>query len=122
MVPFIILLIVNVTLVFSILKPTKLNSSAKNRRKGTSVFIIVLTFLFIVMSLPSAIGGGYFLKELFANPNENYLFLMNNITFSYHAFNFFIFGVVNRRLQSCFKAMVLRQPNLAIQQSTTLNF
>ena len=121
MVPFILLIIVNGALVFSIYKSSQLNSSTKNRRTGTSVSIIILTFLFIVMSLPSAIGGGYFLEELFADPNANYLFLMDNILFSYHALNFLIFGLANKRLQGCFKAMFLIKPNSAIKQSSTLN-
>lgn len=74
------------------------------------------------MNLPSAIGGGYFLEELYSTPELNFLYLMDNLLFSYHAFHFVIFTFANKRLFSHVKRLFKIQDIKVARHSNTHYF
>ena len=102
--------VINSLLIYEIVKlkglsKYSINGIADRKKRNSSISIVTMTLLFIVMTSPSAIGGGYFLEELFSNTHINYLYLMDNISFLYHGLNFFIFGIANKRLYNEIKSM-----------------
>jgi hypothetical protein len=112
LVPFSILLIFNILLIFEVRK-SRLSISANNnsfalkRKFQMSLTVIILTFSFIIMTLPGAIVSGFFFA-IFTFTDEGYfkLILFDSITFSYHAFNFFILLLSNKKFSEAFKSMV----------------
>ena len=65
-----------------------------------------MTIMYIILTCPAAIGGGYFLSYLFSNPQLNILYIMDIFSFSYHAFSFLIFSMANKRLNCEIKSLL----------------
>jgi hypothetical protein len=88
-----------------------ISEDSNSKRKSLSFSVLVLTTMFIILTLPDNILNAFFLTPLF---EENYgyvvLFMMDNIAFTYHALHFAILLVTNKRfakeLKKLFKVCV----------------
>jgi hypothetical protein len=104
-VPFVLLLIFNGFLIYVTVKRKR---SVEGRKKlALSVTVISMTISFILFTLPTAIVSTYFDTFEFALVSLEHVKIVtsNAITYSYHAFNFFILYNTNKRFVKEFKAM-----------------
>ena len=66
-----------------------------------------MTFLFILMTLPTAVASFFYNRLMSQHYGPFIILLFNSVTFSYHAFNFFLFVYENkifkRKLKSVYK-------------------
>lgn len=103
-VPFIVLLIVNFLLVRKIMSRKKIHLSISNvtnekkSRKNDRInrTVLLLTFLFILMTLPSASASFFFTTLVTSDFGLFLIVLFNCISFSYHGFNFIFMAFSNK--------------------------
>jgi hypothetical protein len=75
------------------------SSSRKSKRNSMNKTVIILTFLFILMTLPSACAS-YFFDQLFVSEHGRFIVaLCDAISFSYHGLNFVVYFLTNRRFR-----------------------
>ncbi len=85
-------------------KVLPLNNSPHHKRRSMTVIIILITFAYIVLTLPSAIAGGYYLDSLMKTlEGKNILFICDTLSFSYHALNFIALPIANKQFRREFK-------------------
>jgi hypothetical protein len=108
-VPFVILLVFNILLILEVstsrVSQSSANSSSSRKKVQMSVTVIVLAVSFIVLTLPGAVISGFFFGT-FIVTNEGYflILLLDSITFSYHAFSFFILYFSNKKFSEVLKS------------------
>jgi hypothetical protein len=105
----------NILLVYVILckkqNSIDISEDSNSKRKSLSFSVLILTTMFIVLTLPDNILNAFFLPPLLEN-NYGYvvLFMMDNMAFTYHALHFAILLVTNKRfakeLKTLFKVCV----------------
>ena len=112
--PFTILLVINFLLIKLIRQkklPTSHAESAnrqKSRKNATSRTIIIVTFLYIILTGPEAVGS-FFLPQILALPyGQAIMFLFDEICFTYHAFSFFILFFSNSRFSTELKNIFIK--------------
>ena len=107
MIPYALLLIINSLIIFIATQFTRAQKAAATvamgsvsgaRRKAQMTrMILMITFLYIILSLPGAIVSGYFYNDIFALDHGTMLInLLNAIQFTYPACNFFILFFTNK--------------------------
>lgn len=75
------------------------NSDASAMKKQTqmTVTVLVLTITFVLITLPGAIVSGFFYVDLYeVEWGQPLIVLLDDITFSYHAFNFVTLYLTNK--------------------------
>lgn len=86
----------NTSNVVAPLQSTETASSMRKKAEMTRT-ILFITFLYILLSLPSAIVAGYFYNDIIVlNIGPMIITLVDNIQFSYPAFNFVILYFSNK--------------------------
>ncbi len=120
-IPFIVLGISNVFLLQKSYKSfnnknrsstnVNLTTSSSTASSKSAIFarsIIFNNLLFFIMTLPTAFCSFYFDHLLTTNNGKLFILLSNSISFSYHAFNFFINCLTNIKFrQETFKTFCL---------------
>lgn len=134
-IPFVLLAVINVMLIYSTkfhnkvaIAATTTDSKIKKRRQMT-ITVFLITFLFILMTLPGSFGsiffvqkindynfikkgaivsGFYFLSLSQTQIGSAVIILMDDISFSYHAFNFFTLLLTNKKFLSEFYGILFR--------------
>ena len=101
-IPFVILLIVNISLINTVYFKNKIletEEKARAKKKRMSITVCFITMLFIILTLPGAVVSGYFYLDLI-NDHIGSLILVicDDISFSYHSFNFFFLLISNKKI------------------------
>lgn len=82
-----------------------------------------MTVAFIMLTLPNAIAGGYYIAVLFSTRlGTMILFITDCLAFSFHSFNFIVFLISNKRFNEEFRRMISSiKPNnkVAVMLHTT---
>jgi hypothetical protein len=124
--PFVLLTVINSLLIFRTFKSGRHTGMkrVKAKKKMMSVFVIIMTLFFILMTLPSSIAGGYFLRELLSTEIGNtILFLCDCFAFSYHALNIFVLYHANKQFQREFKEiLIIVMGNNDLSSGTTKSY
>jgi hypothetical protein len=85
-------------------KDSTMGNTNRNKKKVMSIFVILMTFNFIVFTLPSSIAGGYFLSELLSTDvGSIILFAIDCLAFTYHGFNIIVLYYLNKKFKKEFK-------------------
>ena len=113
-IPFVLLMASNCALIYEIvLKKNDLITRRKDeieKRKSISISIIVLTFVFIIFTMPSALVDGYF-TELLSNESGLFIVLaLAELSYTYHAFKFATLFFTNKQIRKEFY-LILRHKN-----------
>jgi hypothetical protein len=107
-VPFIILGLMNGLLLYETLSRKRI----LKERVSVTRSVLIMTFSFICFLLPSAIVSGYFLEFLFSSKSGTLvLYILDFITFGYHAFNFLVFSFTNKRFKAELKNLFSKRTN-----------
>lgn len=125
-VPFCLLVLVNSLLLIKSVFCNKMNqvgpmtnSAQKRHKRSMTLTLIVITFSFILFTLPSSIAGGYLYRQMISSENGlATLYLLNNISFSFHSFNFIVFLIFNKKFQNEFKK-IIRKGKRTTKMTTT---
>ena len=108
--PFVILGLVNSFLIYQTLASRGIISrtqSDKVKRRNASFSVVMVTIAFIVLTLPNAIAGGYFIAQLFSTElGTLILFITDCFAFTFHSFNFVVFLFSNKRFNEEFRNML----------------
>jgi hypothetical protein len=111
-VPYSLLLIINCLIILKATQFTRarratnpsLNGVA--RRTQMTRMILLITFLFILLTLPSAIISGYFFGAIYQlEYGKMAINLINAIQFTYPVFNFFIMFFTNKLFEQEVKSL-----------------
>lgn len=128
--PFTLLIVFNTII---ILKANRFNREHRNsisgsrragvRRKAQMTRMIVfITFLFIVVTIPSTLLSGYFYTRVITLPEGQLIVnLFNAIQFSYSAFNFFILCFSNKLFAREVNIWLLGKPKNLSSRRATIN-
>jgi hypothetical protein len=119
-VPFMLLLIFNILLIYEASRSKiRLN---RHRKLTLSATVIAMTIAFVLFTLPTAIVSAYFniFEFSFSSFEHIKISICNAITYSYHAFNFFILYNTNKRfsreLKALFNAIKIKRTKAAQPQ------
>lgn len=98
----------------------KHTSELSNRKKRQmTISVIILTMLFIIMTLPGAVVSGYFFQVLIKTPMGTIiLYLLDNISFSYHGLGFLILYLSNKQISMQVKSLIYRIRNKNLVMDT----
>ncbi|CAF0789533.1 unnamed protein product [Brachionus calyciflorus] len=110
LIPFCILLIVNLLLIKNSFKPIKLRGlvsrQRKEKAKTLSYTIVALTFMFFFTSLPYTLTAAYWYYQIIDTQLSYFLYhLLTFVSFTYHGFNFIVFYCTNIKFWKEFKLM-----------------
>jgi hypothetical protein len=109
--PFAILIVFNLLLVLSLVpsKNTTLNETEQKRRKRKklTITIICLSVYFVVLTTCGAISGILFVNLItYYQLGIFIIYTLNNISFSYNAFNFLALLLSNKAYAKEFKKLL----------------
>lgn len=102
-IPFLIMITFNTLLIVNL--KHKLSKFPNNgqilvkRRPNLTVSLIILSFLFLVMTIPGTMLFGFFFEDILSNLNQTFIFLIDDITFLNHAMIFFISFLSNKKFR-----------------------
>ena len=122
-----LLLIINVSLIYKVYFKNKIletEEKARTKKKRMSITVCFITLLFIVLTLPGAVVSGYFYLDLI-NDQIGSLILVtcDNISFSYHSFNFFFLLISNKKIfkesKRLFNNLLDRGSNIDSKKTST---
>jgi hypothetical protein len=89
----------------NIVDPNSSGISARKRQLGLT--ITILTFYFIIATIPSGLITGFFYEKL--NPNPKYgnliIFICDSLAFTYHSSKFIVLVLFNSKFKQEFKQM-----------------
>ena len=72
-----------------------------------SITVIAMSLTFIILTLPNAIAGGYFIGELFSTYNGRVILIFSGcFNFTFHGFNFVVLLISNKNFRKEFKEFV----------------
>ena len=103
--PFAIMLISNSLIIYNVLYGQKVESKVKaslRRKRRMTYMLIIITFAFIILTLPSVIVHTFFRDYLKKKPYRRFVnLIVNNLLHTSHAINFFmyVFSAPNFRLE-----------------------
>lgn len=130
-VPYGFLIVVNVLIIYkatsyergqkSVESHSKTTETRKNKRKAQMTrAILILTFIFIMATLPSTIITGYLYDEVIhLEIGQIIINLIDGIQFSYPAFNFFILFFSNKLFEEQVRnLLVIKMKTNKISAST----
>lgn len=104
MVTFNSLLIINLRKKFSKRTEHGPNSSS-SKRPGLTVSLIILSFLFLIMTTPGTIMFAYFYNAFLSNLDESMVFLIDDISFLNHSMLFVISFISNKKFRKTILAL-----------------
>lgn len=117
-IPFVLLAINNMLLIYSIQTHKKKSGAQRQKKKSMNNTIIFITILFIVMTLPSSIASIYFDQLIISSVGSVILIALDALTFSYHGLNFFVLLYTNQKFRNDFKLIFcLWRNNLQLNSS-----
>lgn len=76
-----------------------MSSSSSRARPSLTISLIILSFLFLIMTTPGTIMFAYFYNAFLSNLDESIVFLIDDISFVNHTMLFFISFVSNRKFR-----------------------
>jgi hypothetical protein len=124
-VPFAVLALVNSLLLYETVFKKKVIQACERQINHERVLItksiLIMTFSFIGFLLPSAIVSGYFYEFLYSTQlGTLVLYILDCITFGYHALNFLVFSFTNKRFNNELKRLFCNNiSSEGREQSTT---
>lgn len=111
-IPFLIMIGFNLMLIINLKRKLSIKSeSLKSRSKkfNLTVSLIIISFLFLVMTAPGTIMFGYFYDGLFARLDKSIAYLVDDISFLNHASLFFISFVSIRKFRKIVIQIIIRR-------------
>ena len=84
------------------------NTSEMKRKREMTKTILLITFLYVIISLPSNVLVGFLYFDLLDDYGQMIFNLVNGLQMSYPAFNFFILYFSNKRFSKEVKYIILR--------------
>jgi hypothetical protein len=126
--PFLALLSINslilVTAVQSsnIIEPNSTAISTRKRQLGLT--ITILTFYFIIATIPSGLITGFFYEKLNPNPKQGNLiiFICDSLAFTYHSSKFIVLVLFNSKFKQEYKQMSMEIVDKSKNLKLTLPF
>lgn len=112
MVPFLVIAISNFALLYQIylkkstIRPNAITREQRSRQDRLNKTVLLMTFLFIVMTAPIAMAS-FFFNDLFATDYGVFIiYLVDFISFCYHGLNFIVMAFSNRMFYNeCLKVL-----------------
>lgn len=104
-IPFLVMITFNMLLIVNLKKKlSKKNNHGQSvttspKRPSLTISLIILSFLFLVMTTPGTILFAYFYNGFLSNLDESLVFLIDDISFMNHAMLFFISFISNRKFR-----------------------
>lgn len=122
-IPFVImlafnsLLIINLKRKFSSQKKSSLRNQSSKKRKSLTMSLIILSFLFLIMTTPGTLMFAYLYDTVLSHLDVSVLYLIDDVSFLNHAILFFISFVSYKKFRNTIIHMVCRpksaMPSLA---------
>ena len=111
--PSVSLIVVNSLIIWKATRFERVqNTRQMKRKREMTITILIITFLFVILSLPSNIVFGYFYSYLLVIDEGTMISdLVIGIHMSFPAFNFFILYFSNKRFSQEVKSIILRRRN-----------
>ena len=82
---------------------SSLGNTNRNKKRKMSIFVIAMTFYFIILTLPSSIAGGFFLSTLVLTDIGSLILLACDcLSFTYHGSNIFVLYFLNKKFKNEF--------------------
>ena len=123
-IPFILLAIINILLIFDLNRQKKLvsvkNSAIKKNQLSINMSVIVLTLLFIVFTSPSAVCSQFYNTLVTTYIGNIILFASDCFAFSYHALNIIILCAANKQFFRNLKETFSLKSNLPVFPTNTM--
>lgn len=95
LIPFTIMLTCNSIIIYNVKFASKVESVAQNsvkRKRRMTLMLIVVTFAFIILTLPSVIVHTFFRDSLKKKPYRRLVnMIVNNLLYTSHSINFFLY-------------------------------
>lgn len=112
-IPSVSLIVVNSLIIWKATRFERVQNTRQIKRKREmTVTILIITFLFVILSLPSNIMFGYFYSYLLVIDEGTMISdLVIGIHMSFPAFSFFILYFSNKRFSQEVKSIILRRKN-----------
>jgi hypothetical protein len=89
---------------------TSSDASAMKKQTQMTVTVLILTITFVLLTLPGAIVSGFFYVDLYeVEWGQPLIVLLDDITFSYHAFNFVTLYLTNKVFNQEVKSIFWRR-------------
>lgn len=82
---------------------------SSDRKKSLSFTVLIITTVFIVLTLPNNILNAFFLPLFDTEYGYNIFFLTDCLAFTYHGFNFLLLLITNKRFYAEFKEIMNTQ-------------
>lgn len=109
-IPFMVMITFNSLLIINLknkFRKSKDNNSS-HIRPSLTLSLIILSFIFVIMTTPGTIMFAYFYNAIFADLDQSLVFLVDDISFMNHAILFFISFISIRKFRKtiirlCFK-------------------
>ena len=131
-IPFVTLFITNLAFIINLYQKKKTSTTAptldtvKNKKSNSNnkklrsinVTIMVMTFLFILMTLPCAFASFYFNELIVSDLGYFFIVLSNCISFSYHGLNCVLYYFSNKKFRAQFLAFFGKK--IIIYNKTTI--
>ena len=107
-IPFVLLAINNLLLIHSIRShhTITLTNSSKTKQRSLNKTVLLITALFIVLTLPSSIASIYYDQLIVSSAGFVILIALDSLTFSYHSFNIFVLLYTNKKFKRDFKVFI----------------
>ena len=86
-------------------KNVNVSKDSESKRKSLCITVLVLTSIFVLLTLPDNIMNAFYNAASIENGYE-ILFFLDSLAFTYHGLQFFILIITNQRFKSEFKLML----------------
>lgn len=89
-IPFLVMITFNSLLIVNIKKKLSTNFSSSSKKPNLTISLVIISFLFVIMTTPGTIMFAYFYDNLFSKLDQSYVYLIDDISFFNHSLLFFI--------------------------------
>jgi hypothetical protein len=110
-IPFLALLTINILVALRAIKSTNSvypnQNRIKDRRRKLNVITIILTFFFMITTMPSALVTGFLYNGLIEKPRDIIIYICDTLTFSFHSIKLVLLVLFNNKFRQEFRQVCL---------------
>ena len=103
-IPFIFMVVINIGIIYHLIKHQQISTISNSgiHSRSISITLVITTFLFLIMSLPSTISFAFFDKKA----SVTVLNMMDGICFTYHIISFPLYFLTFTQFRKVFITMI----------------